>query len=132
MEVGMRKILEKILHISLICCLLFINFYVPKVNAAEKTLGDLKNELQKFEKDYADNKLQKEMSEKEIKDIQNKINSISSNIVKIGEEIKELTEQIDQLSIEIEHKEAEIDSILSFTQVSNGESAYCKTSFFLI
>ncbi|MBO5096509.1 MAG: peptidoglycan DD-metalloendopeptidase family protein [Bacilli bacterium] len=125
----MKSILEKLIHISLICCLLFINFYVPEVNAASKTLGDLKNELQKFEKDYQDNKLQQEMSEQEIKNIQNKINTINSNIVKIGEEIKQLNEQIEQLTIEIQNKEAEIDNILSFTQVSNGESAYLEYAF---
>ena len=97
----MKRILEKLIHISLICCLLFINFYVPEVNAASKTLGDLKNELQKFEKDYADNKLQQELSEKEIKNIQNKINTISSNIVKIGEEIKQLNNLSLTCSIEI-------------------------------
>lgn len=125
----MRNILEKLIHISLICCLLLINFYIPEVNAASKTLRELKSELEQFEKDYEENKLQQELSEQEIKNIQSRINSINSTITSIGEEIISLNAQIEQLNVEIEAKEAEIQNLLTFTQVSNGESIYLEYAF---
>lgn len=121
------KLVRKILLILIIPCLLLSNFYVPRVEA--KTLGDLKKELAKYEQDYKNNKLKQELTENEIEDIKSKINTINNNIINMGLEIDDLNTEIERLDEEILSKEEEIKSILSFTQISNGESAYLEYAF---
>lgn len=119
--------MKKIFGIFLVINLLFCTFYVPRVDA--KTLGDLKKELAEYEKQEQENKEQKELSEQEKINIQSKITDINENIVNIGNEIIELNKEVDKLNEDIALMEDEIDAILSFTQVSNGESAYLEYAF---
>jgi len=125
----LKKFLCNLTHIVLIISIIIANCYLPVVKAADKTLGDLKKELEQFEKDYNDNKLQQELSEQEIKTIEGKISTINTNITKIGDEIVQLNEEIEALNVEIEQKDLEIQNLLEFTQVSNGESVYLQYAF---
>lgn len=120
---------KKIINITMIVCLLIANFYIPDYSVEAKTLGDLKKELEQFEQDYKDNKLQQELSEKEISEIEKQIATINDSIVSLGEEIISLTDEIEKLNLEIENKQNEIEEILSFAQISNGESAYLEYAF---
>lgn len=121
--------IRKIINICFIICLLIANFYIPTVEIKAKTLGDLKKELEQFEEDYKNNQLEKELTEEEISNIEKKITNITDNIVKLGEEIVVLNQEIDDLNEEIEQKQSEIENILSFVQISNGESAYLEYAF---
>ena len=74
----LKKFLYNLTHFVLIISIIIANCYLPVVKAADKTLGDLKKELEQFEKDYNDNKLQQELSEQEIKTIEGKISTINT------------------------------------------------------
>lgn len=121
--------LKKIINICLIVCLLIANFYIPEFKVRAKTLGDLKKELAQFEEDYKNNQLQQELTQEEILNIESKITNITDNIIKLGKEIANLNSEIDKLNEEIEQKKSEIESILSFVQISSGESAYLEYAF---
>lgn len=121
--------LKKVIKICFVICILIANFYIPEFKIQAKTLGDLKDELAKFEEDYENNKLEQELTQEEIKSIENKITRITDNIVRLGEEISDLNREIEKLNEDIEEKKAEIESILSFVQISSGESAYLEYAF---
>jgi len=121
--------LKKIINVCFIVCLLIANFYIPEFKIEAKTLGDLKKELAKFEEDYKNNQLQQDLTQDEIKDIELKITRMTDNIIKLGEEISDLNDEIEKLNEDIEEKKSEIESILSFVQVSSGESAYLEYAF---
>lgn len=124
-----KKILIHFINILYIVCLLTVTFYIEPIKADSKTLGDLKEELAKFKQDYENNKLQKQMSEEEMQNIEAQIVKIKKEISSISDEIIEINNKIDELEVEIQNKEAEIANILSFTQISNGESAYLEYAF---
>lgn len=119
--------MKKTFGIFMIICLLALNLYVPKVEA--KTLGDLKKELANFEKKYQQNQQQQVQNEQEKKEVENKIYQTKRNIADIGEEIISLNEEIDKLNNDIQAREEEIEAIISFTQVSNGEPVYLQYAF---
>ena len=121
------KIVRKFIYILFIFCILISNLYIPKIEA--KTLGDLKQELAKFEEDYRKNQLQQELTESEMEQIKININQINDKIVSLGVDIDNLNEEIEKLNEDIISKEAEIESILAFVQISNGESAYLEYAF---
>ena len=121
--------MKKILNLLIIICLLISNFYIPTLKVEAKTLGDLKNELKQFEEDYKNNQLEQEWTEEEIASIEAKIVTITDNVIKLGEEISTLNDEIEQLNKDIEEKKSEIENILSFVQISSGESAYLEYAF---
>lgn len=130
----LKKIIRNISYITLAFCIMFANFYVPKVEA--RTLADIKAELEQFERDYQNKQLEKEVSEKEKKQIQDNIAAINDridqankDIIASNEEIDRLNEEIERLNEEIAKDEEEIQSILAFVQVQNGESAYLEYAF---
>jgi len=132
--VSLKLFFKKTLGVFFIICLLISNLYVPKIQA--KTLGDLKRELEEYKKELQENKDKQKLTEEEMTKLRNSINSISENIVKIGDEvivlnneINQLNEEILKLNEEILKSEEEIEALLSFVQISNGESAYLEYAF---
>lgn len=125
----MKKIIRSMFSFLFIACLLIANCYVPEVKAEGKTLRDLKSELEQFRKEYNENQLEKEMNEKEKEEIQNTIHSINQKIDKANQDIVNLNAEIEILNEKILKDEEEIASILAFTQVQNGESAYLEYAF---
>ena len=123
----MKKFIKKSTCLFFIVSLLISNLYIPSVSA--KTLGDLKKELEEFKKEYEENENMQAVTEEEMANIKKNINTINQNIVDIGDEIVELNKQIVELNEEITKSEDEIKAILSFVQVSNGESAYLEYAF---
>ncbi len=119
--------IKKMSCIFLILCVFFSNMHVPL--AADKTLGQIKQELEQYKKDYEENKLQIELTEQEKKDTQNRINEINTRISEIGVEVQTLNEEIAVLNEEIIKNEQEIQDILAFVQIQNGESAYLEYAF---
>lgn len=123
----LKKVIRNISYLSLVFCMLFANFYVPKVQA--KTLGDVKKELAKLEDDYNNNRLQKDLSDEERRKVEQQISSTQQSIYQAGVDIDNLNEEIQRLNDEIDKDEEEIQAILAFTQVQNGESAYLEYAF---
>lgn len=121
--------MKKVLSVILIMAILLPSFIVPVDVVSAKTLGDLKNELAKLEKDYASNQQQKEFTEQEMKNIENTIASIDKQVEQIHVDVKNLSDEIIKLNEDIEKKEQEVKDIVAFLQVSNGESAYLEYAF---
>ncbi|MEI3530203.1 MAG: peptidoglycan DD-metalloendopeptidase family protein [Bacilli bacterium] len=121
--------MKKILSIILIVAIVIPGFIVPSDVVSAKTLGDMKNELKKLEEEYAANQQQKELTEQEINNVKNTINSIDKQIAQINIDVKNLSDEIVKLNEDIKKKEQEVKDIVSFIQVSNGESAYLEYAF---
>lgn len=123
--------MKKGFNLFLILCLLTVTLVTPySVSAAqEKTLGEYKKELAKYEQEYKENQNQKDISEKELQNTKDRIETIREKVLEINNKIVELEKDIERLNVEIENMEEEIKSILAFTQVSNGESAYLEYAF---
>lgn len=109
----------------IILMLLFVTVYPAQVvSAKEKTLGELKKELQSLEATLNKNTEEQKQTDEQIKQTTEKIKSIESDIKKTNEEVNQLVEEIKKLNTQIEEKNKEIKSVIHFVQVANGESAY--------
>ena len=116
-----------ILQVFFIFCLLISNFYIPKVEA--KTLREMREELAELKEKYENNQLQKDLTEEEINQTKERISTIRTTILDIQENMFELRNTIEQLNQDIATKEAEIEDILVFFQVANGENSYLEYAF---
>lgn len=125
----MKKLFQKIINLLVIACFLTVNLYIPEVNADSKTLGQIKKELAQFKKDYEDNKLQQQLTQEERENIKSNIKKIELTISNTQNEIYNLQQEIEKLNQDIVEKEKEIDTILNFYQISNGESTYLEYAF---
>lgn len=121
--------MRKLLSIILICAIMIPSLIVPSDVVSAKTLGDLKRELEKLENDYANNQKDKELTEQEMKTLESTIASIDKQVEQIHVDVKNLSDEITQLNEDIEKKEQEVKDIISFIQISNGESAYLEYAF---
>lgn len=123
--------LKKIIYLFFVICLLIANFYIPSQVIAEesKTFGQVKKELADFKKQYEDNKLQQQLTEEERKQIKQNIKNTEQAIIDNQEEIVNLKMEIEKLNENIATKEKEIEDILTFYQISSGESAYLEYAF---
>ena len=102
--------------------LLLCSVYIPRVSA--KTLGELQNELERKKQELSDNKSKQKLTEQEMQTINSNLKKIQSNINQIQVETTNLNEEIDQLNQDIIKKNEEIKKIISYFQISSGESAY--------
>ena len=110
-------------------CLLFfslfiVSFCVLSCNVDAKTLGDLQNELNAKKQELDDNKNKKKLTQSEMNSINSNIKSIQNSINQIQIDTTNLTEEIEKLNQEIIEKQEEIKKVISYFQISNGESAY--------
>ena len=103
-------------------CICFSCFLVPNVDA--KTLGDLQNELNNKKKELDENKAKKKLTQSEMTAINNNIKTIQNNINQIQVDTTKLSDEINELNDEIFKKQEEIKDIISYFQISSGESAY--------
>lgn len=122
-----RQFKKRLLQFLFIICLLISNFYIPEVKA--QTLRELREELEELKEKYEDNQLQIDLTEEEIAQTKDRIATIRTTILDIQENIYELKNTIEQLNQDILDKEAEIEDILVFFQVANGENAYLEYAF---
>ena len=119
----MKKLVNGILILSL--CLILL---IPcKVSA--KTLQDLYNELAKLQNQYEANKNKRQLTQAQINELNNEINTISASIEKTREEIKQTEIDIEYSKQKIEDKKVETDGLLQFLQVSNGGNIYLEYLF---
>ncbi len=119
----MKKILICLFAICLIVHPIFLG------TAKAQTLGDLRNELNQKQNEYNQNKANQALTEQEISNVNASIVSIQNQINQTYIDIDNLTIEIENLNKQIDEKEQEVKDIISFVQVSNGESAYLEYMF---
>lgn len=102
--------------------LLFVCLFIPRVHA--QTLGELEKELANKKTELSENKAKQNLTEQEMNTITNNLKTIQSNINQIQIDTTNLEEEIINLNEEIIRKQEEIKSIISYFQISSGESAY--------
>jgi len=108
--------------------LIFCIFFMISVPKAE-SLKSLKDKLAKDEANQAAIIKKQNDVQNRIKSAKNKITTLESNIEKYENEIDELLNQIDELEEDIKKKQGEIDSLLSFLQVSSKDNIYLEYVF---
>lgn len=122
--------MKRFLVIFSLFCFVFLSVYpMQDVSAKEKTLGELKKELQALEASLNKNTEEKNKTDEQIKETTSKIQSIEAEIKQTNEEVNKLVSEIQTLNKQIEEKNKEIKSIVNFVQVASGESAYMEYIF---
>lgn len=104
-------------------------FLVMPQKTHAQTLQDMYDQLAELQDKYNKNKNNKELTESQIKQLNNEISNISSTIEKTREEIKQAEKDIDNSKTEIENKKVETDGLIQFLQVSNGGNIYLEYLF---
>ena len=109
-------------RLCVISCFLLVLLCSNDVSA--KTLGELEQELTNKKQELIDKQNEKALTEKEMNDIKNNLKVIQNNISQIQTDTANLEKEIVELNGQIEKKQEEIKSIISYFQISSGESAY--------
>lgn len=115
------KIFYKYISFVLVFVLFFTCFYS---NVSAKTLGELENELKEKKNELSENKAKQNLTEQEMATINSNLKTIQTTINQIQVETTELEKEIMQLNEDILKKQEEIKSVISYFQISSGESAY--------
>ena len=118
----MMKKCSKILLIIL-CSFIFISS--PKA----VSLKQLKDKLKKDEANKSALIQRQKNTRNNIKRAQGDITDLEKDIAKYEAEVEETVEKIDELNESIEEKQTEIDNLLSFMQVTDGENVYLEYVF---
>ncbi len=111
------------LLLVIICSFIFIS----SINA--KSLKQVKEELARDEANRAALIQKQKDVQKNISNAKDDISSLESDIEKYEGEIEELLVKIDELNEGITSKKKEIDSLLSFLQMSNKDNIYLEYVF---
>ncbi len=116
------KVFNKIISFCCIFSLILVCGYIPHVKG--QTLGELEKELVDKKKELTENQNKKNMTEQEMKDIKSNLKTIQNNITQIQSDTIKLQDEIVELNKQIDEKQEEIKKIISYFQISSGESAY--------
>ena len=119
--------MKYIKYLVIILILLVIPINLQKVNA--QTLQEAMNELEKLKKDASNNRATKERSQAEILQLQQQVTKLYQEIDQAKADIERMTKEIEELTEDINKTDAETKSIVSYLQLSNGESAYLEYAF---
>lgn len=120
--------IKKILNLFLIMVLSVPYLIIPTVVKGQ-TLGELKEELKELEKNLNQNEEEKQLTQQQIDVINQNIINIRNDIDQINKDIVNLSNEINELTVKIEEKKKEIASIMTFLQLSGGESVYLEYAF---
>lgn len=108
--------------------LLLLMILIP-LNVNAKSLNDYYNELAKLQEQYNNNKNNKNLTEKQIKELNNEISNISTSIENTRKEIKQAEIDIEESKEKIDDKKIETDGLIQFLQISNGGNIYLEYLF---
>ncbi len=120
----MKKLLIIFILFSFIGLLL-----TPNLNLEAKTLGEIKKEAENLEKKLEQNKTKTAQTKEEKANTEAKVNKIKSNIEQANRDIDSLSSDIEENDKAIKEKEKEIADLMSFVQITNGESSYLEFIF---
>lgn len=116
------KFLNKFVSLVLVFTIVFLCSGITRVHA--QTLGELEQELTDKKNELKENQNKKALTEQEMADIQYNLKVIQNNIAQIQTDTANLESEILELNKQIDKKREEIKNIISYFQISNGESAY--------
>ena len=109
--------------------LVLLLMIVMPLSVHAKTLQDMYDKLADLQVKYNNNNKNKNLTEGEIKKLNNEIYTISATIEKGRKEIKQAENDIEKSKTEIENKKVETDGLIQFLQVSNGGNIYLEYLF---
>lgn len=109
--------------------LIVLSIFLLIDNVDAKSLKSLKNQLAKDEANMASLIKKEKETQKKIDAANKETSSLNDDIVKFQKQIEESETKIDELNENIKSKKQEIDSLLSFLQISNGENVYLEYVF---
>lgn len=118
----MKEVFKKVL-------LIILCFFISVSLVSAKTLKDLKDDLAKEEANMANNIAEQKKVKEKIASINNELSDINKEIEECNKGIEESKAKIAELDEEIVEKNKEIDSLLSFKQVSDGDNVYLEYIF---
>lgn len=124
----MKKILKTIIIVTLVVLAYLRIDYVSAVNQ-NSSLKDLKESMAKLDKKRQEAIARKNQTKNEIKSMENDIDDINKEIESNNKAIDDAYDKIADLDEEIINKKKEIDNLLSFLQVSEGENVYLEYVF---
>ena len=109
--------------------LIVLSIFLLIDNVDAKSLKSLKNQLAKDEANMASLIKKEKETQKKIDAANKETSALNDDIVKFQKQIEESEAKIDELNESIASKKQEIDSLLSFLQISNGENVYLEYVF---
>lgn len=124
----MKKILKPIIIVALVVLTYLRIDYVTAVNQ-NSSLKDLKESMAKLDKKRQEAAGRKNQTKNEIKSMESDIDNINKEIESNNKVIDDAYDKIADLDEEIINKKKEIDNLLSFLQVSEGENVYLEYVF---
>lgn len=124
----MKKILKPIIIVALVILAYLRIDYVAAVNQ-NSSLKDLKESMAKLDKKRQEAAGRKNQTKNEIKSMESDIDNINKEIESNNKAIDDAYDKIADLDEEIINKKKEIDNLLSFLQVSEGENVYLEYVF---
>lgn len=124
----MKRIIKTIL---IVFVSLFIFIKLDDIDAVNQnsSLRDLKNSMAKLDKKRQEAAARKNQAKNEINNMQDDIEKINKEIEDNNKTIEDAYDKIADLDEEIINKKKEIDNLLSFLQVSEGENVYLEYVF---
>ena len=114
---------------SLKILFIFLCFFSFTSFSNAETLKHLKEQLASDEANQASIEQRKKEVQSKIKAAENEISALEKNIEQYENDIVDLLNEIDKLESDISAREVEIDSLLSFLQVANGDNVYLEYIF---
>lgn len=121
--------MKKVLNILLIVSILIPSFFLYPEKVDGKTIATIRQEINKMKSDLDANKNQQKLTEQQIQTISNNISLIEKQIEESKKQIEDLKNESIQLEEDIKTKQNEIEKIISFYQLANGESSYLEYAF---
>ena len=124
--------LKKIIYIVLIGLMIIPYIIFPQTIHGindNRTIQDLKNELDALEKKYEDVENNKELTQQQIATIKQNIVNIGTQLTAIEDETIQIGIDIENLNDEISLKDEEIKKLINFLHVTTGESMYLEYAF---
>lgn len=119
--------MKKLSIVLILLITLLIPIGIPKIYA--QTLKQAEDELAKLKNDAQNNRVVKEKSKAEILQLQQQVSKLYDSIDQAKKDIENMTQEIKDLTEDIQKTDAETKSIVSYLQLSNGESAYLEYAF---
>lgn len=122
--------IKKISYVLLMGVFLMPMFmFTTSINASNKTLRDLYNELSKMQSELDDVNRNKNLTEDKINQIKDNINRIDKEVVDIKNTMESISKEVIQLNEDIHTKDEEIKELMTFLQLSSGENVYLEYVF---
>ena len=120
--------MKKTINILLVIVMLIPSFCVPSVVHAT-TVSEFEKQVEQYTADLTDKQNQIAKNDQEVSKIKTKIQGIENQITIAKSNIVQLEKDIEALNNKIATKKQEVKKIISFVQISNGESTYLEYVF---